>query len=125
MKKYFILITAIATMCSINAMATNFDDDPPQKCHFKDSEGHNHNGRMATVSGTWSNNSSNSSSSSRNGSGGVNVGFAEVNGGNNSSSERSSSSSSSNTITRDACCDANNNCESVNYESGWSTRTRK
>lgn len=126
MKKYFVLIAMLAIMCSLNVAASNFDTPPA--CHFKDSNGKIHNGRMATVSGTWQNNNSNSSSTSISSetSGNMGIkGIAEVQGNINSTSSNGSSSgsSSSQTITREACCDANSNCETVNYQSGWKTRT--
>ncbi len=126
MKKYFVLIATLAIMCSFNATASNFNQ-PPQ-CHFKDSNGNVHNGRMATVSGTWQNNnssnSSNSSSVESSGNAGVKgfIGYQQTQS-NSSSNASSSGSSSSQTITREACCDANSNCETVNYQSGWKTRT--
>ena len=127
MKKYFVLIATLAIMCSFNATASNFNQ-PPQ-CHFKDSNGNVHNGRMATVSGSWqNNNSSNTSNSSSSGQSG-NVGLKGYAGyeqqkSSGSSSESSSGKSATQTITREACCDAKSNCETVNYNSGWKTRNR-
>lgn len=125
MKKVLVLIAAIAVMCSFNAAASNFNPEP-EKCHFEDSEGKTHNGRMATTSGTWSNNSSDRSTSSSSGtvSAGVDLKVVKAGGDVNkgTSTESSNGRSSSQTITRESCCDNQNTCESVNYESGWKTK---
>lgn len=116
MKKIFVIM---AMFCfAFAAKAQN-------KCEFKDENNQTRRGTITQVSSSWTANKTAAESTTVEG--GVKSDLKIIGGGVNTSESKNSSSASTTTqtLTREACCDRNNVCETVDYEMGWSSTRQK